>query len=261
MDYSVHNEEPFILMACEVVEDFSEYIGEDVFEVTERVGKFKEVGFDEFNSALAEVGDDKWEAQKIFYESSNTYVYDLLSVNGCRVGVANKLNKFLPGIVEGMKNTGDTFLEFGGGIGVLCQMMHEWGNKKVTYVDIESPVTEFARWRFEKHGLTDEIEMKIISQDDFILDSQYSVIFTDAVWEHLPPERQESYIAKLANAVESSGLFVFIVDVDGAVADRPMHYPVDMDKMFEILREHGMTSTFVHGYKKFASVWYKKPTQ
>lgn len=258
MDFSKHNEEPFLLMGGEVIEDFSEYIGVDVFEVTRRQRKFKEIGFDEFSLALAKVNDDKWEAQKIFYGTSDTYVYDLLGVNGSRASVANKLNKFLPSIMEGMNNAGDTFMEFGGGIGVLCQMMHEWADKKVTYVDIESPVTEFARWRFEKLGLADKIEMKIISQDDFTLDSQYSVIFTDAVWEHLPPQRQESYIAKLANAVEPDGLFVFIVDVDGAVEDRPMHYAVDMDKMFEILRECGMTSRWISDYKGFASVWEKK---
>jgi predicted O-methyltransferase YrrM len=260
MDFAKHNEEPFLLMGCEVVEDFSEYIGEDVFEVTRRIRKFKEVGFDEFSLALSKVNDDKWEAQKIFYGESDTYVYDLLGANGSQAGIANKLNKFLPGVMGAMNGQAGskTFMEFGGGIGVVCQMMYEWSGKEVTYIDIESPVTEFARWRFDKLGLTDKIEMKIISQDDFTLDRQYNIIFTDAVWEHLPPEKQESYIDKLAAAVEPGGLLVFIVDVDGAVDDRPMHYTVDMEKMFEIIQGQGMTSRFIHSYKNFASVWEKK---
>lgn len=257
IDFSKYNEEPLLQISSEVIEEFADYSGQSEFDVVDKIIKFKVLANKELQSALEATNGDKWEAHKLFYETNEFYIYDLLSVNGTRIGVANKLNKFIPNIMWRMQERGDTFLDFGGGIGVLCQIMEEWGEKKVTYVDIEAPITNFARWRYKKHDLFDKIEMLIISQNEFDLSQQYSVIFTDAVWEHLPHDKQEKYAKQLANAVEPEGLFVFIVDVDGVRDDRPLHYTVNMSKMFDIFRQCGLKEQFIHNYKGFASLWEK----
>lgn len=263
-DFAIYNKEPFLALHCEIVEEYAEFSEQDIFDVFDKIVNFKELVLVEFMQAMKNSSDDKWNAQLDFYVNNTSYIYDLLTVNSTRCGVANKLNKFIPNIMHKMKEHkgSKTFLDFGAGCGVLCQMMVEWGKKKVTYIDIEAQTTDFARWRFKKHNLIDKVEMLVIPQVDFTLDCQYSIIFTDAVWEHLPQDQQELYARKLALAVEPNGMLVFIVDVDGTEKERSefhqsLHYIVDMNKMFDIFKSNGLDRKFISSYKGFASVWEK----
>jgi 2-polyprenyl-3-methyl-5-hydroxy-6-metoxy-1,4-benzoquinol methylase len=245
IDFSQHCDEPFLLIHAPVVQEFAEYSQEPILSIIDKMGRFKELTRQEFR----EYGRNK------FYEQNKTYIYDLLTANPSWEGVANKLNKFIPGLMDTIRaHPGKTFMEFGAGIGVMCQIIEQWAGKKVTYVDIKSPISDFARWRFAKHN--NDIEMIIIPQDDFKLDRKFDIIFSDAVLEHLDPSQQVRYARKLADMVLPAGLFILIVDLQGESQEMPMHYYVNMRAVFDQLKASGLTQQFVANEQyPFASLW------
>jgi 2-polyprenyl-3-methyl-5-hydroxy-6-metoxy-1,4-benzoquinol methylase len=168
-------------------------------------------------------------------------------------GPIQKINKFLPGVLDYIKeHPGKKFLELGGGIGDICHTISSWG-KEVTYMDIESHITEFARWRFKKYNV--DVNMKIIPQDSFELTETYDFIYQDAVLEHLTPVQQVSYTSKLAKNLNLNGVFVMVVDLSGESENMPMHYNVDIVKVHKAIIDEGLTC--YHGLNTFASVWMR----
>jgi len=245
INYSKINEEPMLFIQGDIVKDFSEFSGEDVFSITRKMQIFQELTKESL-SASKDLHD--------FYRSTQSYIYDLLTAHWNMVGPINKLHKFLPGFVDKIKNhPGNKFLEFGGGIGDVCQIMAEWGNKDVTYMDIQSHITEFALWRFKKYNVP--VTVQIIPQEDFSLQSTYDIIYQDAVLEHLPPEKQTGYTDKLCKGLNNNGLFIMIVDLSGESEDMPMHYNVDIVKVHDVIQQNGLSC--LYGRNSFASVWQR----
>lgn len=120
-------------------------------------------------------------------------------------------------------------------------------------MDIESHITEFARWRFKKYNV--DVNMKIIPQDSFELTETYDFIYQDAVLEHLTPVQQVSYTSKLAKNLNLNGVFVMVVDLSGESENMPMHYNVDIVKVHKAIIDEGLTC--YHGLNTFASVWMR----
>lgn len=189
-----------------------------------------------------------------FYESSDTYIFDLFNANYDQEVLRNKINLFSPGLVQDLsfKPMGTKFLEFGGGLGVFCELVKKTNpGIDVTYCDIASKISDFTLWRYKKHNVN--IDTLIIPQDDFELPGKYDIIFTDAVIEHLPSEQQERYMKKISSSLNNGGSFLCIVDLEGENPDMPMHYNVDIHRLHSILESEGMVCTF--GRNTFSSRW------
>jgi len=241
-----------VLKDCIGLIDFSEFSGEPLDTVVEKVLAHHVLTNEDFHSIFAEVKDKKSATRK-FYTDSKNYVYDILGATNSFEGTSNKNNQFLSGVMQRMKDAGPKFLEFGGGTGIMCEMMATWGQKAVTYTDvIGSYVSEFAQWRFKKYNL--DIEVKLLDQEDFELDDTYDVIFTDAVWEHLMHHQQLTYAAKLAKALNKDGLLVLIADLSGECEAYPMHFDININETNQVLINEGLTSIQGNG---FATVWIR----
>jgi SAM-dependent methyltransferase len=233
-----------VLMSGSIVHDYAEFSQQSVEDIVNKIVNFQELSIEDFKNS---------ESQFDFYANSKNYIYDLLGGHPDMSGPIQKINKFLPGVLDYIKNhPGETFLELGGGIGDICQIISSWG-KKVTYMDIESHITEFARWRFKKYNV--DVTMKIIPQDSLQLTETYDFIYQDAVLEHLTPEQQVSYSAELARYLNPDGVFVMIVDLSGESENMPMHYNVDIVRVHKAISQEGLTC--YHGLNTFASVWMR----
>lgn len=226
-----------------IVQDYSEFSKIPIDTVVERILSYRQINQEDFTSR---------DSYNDFYANSTTYIYDLLSAHPNMEGPVKKIDIFLPGVLGYIKeHPGTEFLEFGGGIGDICQYMATWGNKNVTYLDIDSHITHFAKWRFEKYNVP--VEMKIIPQDSLSLDKQYDFIYQDAVLEHLTAEQQISYSVTLAKHLNPTGVFVMIVDLAGESEDMPMHYNVDIKEVHNAIEKEGIQCHY--GKYNFASVW------
>lgn len=226
-----------------LVHDYSEYSGISIDTVVDRIINFKTLNVEDF----AEKG-----SHHDFYAHSKTYIYDLLSAHSDMEGPKTKINNFLPGVLDYIKeHPGKKFLELGGGIGDICQLMVEWGGKDVTYMDIDTHISQFAQWRFKKYNIP--MTVKIIPQDSLTLTEEYDFIYQDAVLEHLTPEQQVSYTRELASRVTAGGVFVMIVDLAGEAEDMPMHFNVNIRSVHDTISAEGLHCH--HGLYQFASVW------
>ncbi len=228
-----------------VLADFAAFSQQDVESVVRQIENFQVTNADEFNEK---------KTRQDFYATSKNYIYDLLGANHSHDAVLSKLNRFVPNFLELIKqHPGPRFLEFGGGTGVLVEIIESKTDKRVTYVDIDGYISEFARWRLQKNNC--QIETVIIPQDDFDLPKLYDVIFTDAVIEHLPDEQQLRYAQKLGSSLSDDGMLIFLVDLSGKDEKMPMHFDVNIQALHQILQKTGLTCYY--GKNQFASVWCK----
>jgi phospholipid N-methyltransferase len=233
-----------VLMSGSIVHDYAEFSQQSVNDIVNKIVKFQELSIEDFKNS---------DSQFDFYANSKNYIYDLLGGHPDMDGPIQKINKFLPGVLDYIKeHPGKKFLELGGGIGDICHTISSWG-KEVTYMDIESHITEFARWRFKKYNV--DVNMKIIPQDSFELTETYDFIYQDAVLEHLTPVQQVSYTSKLAKNLNLNGVFVMVVDLSGESENMPMHYNVDIVKVHKAIIDEGLTCYY--GLNTFASVWMR----
>lgn len=241
------NTREYLSSGC-LVHDYSEFSGISVDTIVDRIINFRNLNVEDFN----EKG-----SHHDFYSQSKTYIYDLLSAHSDMKGPKTKINNFLPGVLDYIReHPGKKFLEFGGGIGDICQLMVEWGGKDVTYVDIDTHISEFAQWRFKKYSIP--MTVNIIPQDSFELKENYDFIYQDAVLEHLTPEQQISYTKELASHITEGGVFVMIVDLSGEADDMPMHYNVNINTVHDTISTEGLQCHY--GLYQFASVWTKPQT-
>lgn len=229
-----------------VVRDFSEFSGLSIEEIHFKMVNHQVINAEDFNER-----DNKED----FYENSKNYIYDLLNNNWHKFRVSNKINLFLPTALKLIKeHQGNKFMEFGGGLGVFCEIVKEYTGKDVTYVDIKGYISDFAKWRFSKYNLP--INTIIIPQDHFSLPEKYDIIFTDAVIEHLPPQQQEDYFYELCKYLNKDGLLISIIDLSGEEESMPMHFNVNINKVFKILEKCGMIN--IYNNLQFATIWKKQ---
>ncbi|MGO8745653.1 MAG: glycosyltransferase [Thermoguttaceae bacterium] len=231
-----------------VVNDFREFSGLSTATIEENINRHSELAREEWR-ALEGDGFDAKAAR--FYGRSQSYIYDLLSSNYRKEAVVEKLNGMHPKILQSIKtHAGHRFLEFGGGVGVMCQLAHEWG-KEVTYVDLPGLVADFAAWRFQRHGWP--IRLLLTEPRGLCLEEQYDIIFSDAVLEHVVDPDQVA--RELCTHTAPRGLLVLLVDLGGPSDDWPMHRSIDIVHVHELIEAHGFRNTL--GRHSFASVWAK----
>jgi phospholipid N-methyltransferase len=245
IDYSKVNPEPPELLNGEIVHDFCRFSGIPLEEVKRRITNFQQINTEDFHQR---------ETVFDFYESSQTYIYDLLGANWNKVGPVNKMHKFLPGLMEMIKDhPGSEFMEFGGGLGVFTEVIKEYTGKTVTYVDVKGYISDFALWRFKEYNLG--IDTILIPQDTFKFDKTFDIIFSDAVWEHLDPETQIRYLYELDKYMNPGGVLILIIDLSGENENMPMHYNVNIQKICDTMKGMGYNNLWYDN--NFATVWHK----
>lgn len=236
--------------AHSVVTDFCEFSGRTPADVERAINEYEQLCQADWRVTP---GSDFNQKSTNFYENSKNYVYDLLLGNVNPGKVAEKLDAFTPLILQSIKDhPGATFLEFGGGTGVMCEIVHRMG-KQVTCLDIPGVPQQFASWRFRKYELP--IEIAVAKPDRLELVSEYDIIFTDAVLEHLPADRQKSAVETLCRHVKKGGLLMLLIDLAGECEENPTHTDVDVGALHRIARGNGFTC--MHGEGTFCSIWQK----
>ena len=189
-----------------VVDDFAEFSGIPLDVVVERVANFHRINADDWNALGASSFSER---AATFYESSHNFIFGILSANPSPNAVIEKLNRFNPRILEAIRaHPGKKFFEFGGGIGVFCEIAARMG-KHVYYMELPGIVFDFAQWRFSKLGL--DIKVFAAKSDVIYLPGKYDIIYTDAVLEHLPRSLQ----IEATKAIAQSGRQRWPVDFLG----------------------------------------------
>ena len=235
-----------------VVEDFAEFSGIPLDVVIERVANFHRINADDWNALNARSFSER---AATFYESSQNFVFGILSANPSPEAVIEKLNRFNPRILEAIRtHPGKRFFEFGGGIGIFCEIAARMG-KHVYYMELPGIVFDFAQWRFKKLGLN--VKAIVAKADMICLPGKYDIIYTDAVLEHLPQSLQIEATKAIARAVDKDGLLIFLVDLSGPSEDDPMHHDVNIKELHEYLRSGGLRCQ--DGYHTFCSIWRRSP--
>jgi SAM-dependent methyltransferase len=235
-----------------VIDDFAEFYGIPLDVVVERVANFHRINADDWNALDASSFSER---AATFYESSENFIFGILSANPNPEAVMKKLNRFNPRILEVIRtHPGKRFFEFGGGIGVFCEITARMG-KYVHYMELPGIVFDFAQWRFKKLGLNVKaIEAKA---DTICLPGKYDIVYTDAVLEHLPQSLQIEATNAIARAVDKDGLLIFLVDLSGPTKEDPMHHHVNIRELHDHLRSAGLRCE--DGYQNFCSIWRRPP--
>lgn len=232
-----------------VIAEYAEFSGLPVAEVEKRINTYKSLTREEWSRVP---GASFGEKAKSFYGESAYYICDILYANTSPEALSDKLDGFSPLLLKSIRETpGKRLLEFGGGTGVFCELAARMG-KDVTYLDIPGKPYEFAKWRFEKHGLP--VRMLLTRPGELDLREDFDVIFTDAVMEHLDDPYTPT--AQLASRLAPGGTFVMLVDLSGEEEDMPMHKDVDAIRLHDVLEKAGLMN--VYGRNQFASIW-KRP--
>jgi phospholipid N-methyltransferase len=246
IDYNQLHPEPEDHLNGSVIHDFVEFSGISFKDTKEKILNFQHINTDDFHQK---------ESTFDFYENSKTYIYDLLGANWNKYGVSNKINKFIPGLMEILQtHPGKEFMEFGGGLGVFTEIVKEHTNKNVTYVDVKGYISDFALWRFKKYNI--DIDTIIIPQTYFSFDKKFDIIYSDAVWEHLDPKIQIDYLYELDKYINNEGLLILLIDLSGENENMPMHFNVDIVKICNTMKSLGYKN--IWGDNSFATVWFKK---
>lgn len=128
-------------------------------------------------------------------------------------------------------------LDYGGGIGDLCIELANRG-LKVAYGDVPGRSMDFAKWLFEKRGVT-PIEM--IDLGKVKLSKQYDVIICIDVIEHvLSPE---AVLEDIARHLRNKGrLIITALNCAGKTERNPMHFRMDFNAE-ELLNSLGILET------------------
>lgn len=226
-----------------VLRDLAEFSGIPVRDIRRKLDTFYKI------NAAAWNGSAKKDSS--FYVTSTDYIYDTLSANLSTDQVRAKLNRFNRSILRGIADhPGKRFLDFGAGIGVMCEIAAQLG-KQVSYLELPGVVFDFARWRFRKLGLG--IEMIEARPEAIAIPGLYDIIYSDAVIEHLPPAMQVEAIEAIASAINEGGMLALLIDLSGQTERDPMHFHVDIADLHHRLAAAGLKCQ--SGRDIFCSIW------
>jgi 2-polyprenyl-3-methyl-5-hydroxy-6-metoxy-1,4-benzoquinol methylase len=231
-----------------VIEDFAEFSGVPLDVVAEKIANYYGINADDWHAADAKLISER---TATFYQSSQNFIYGILAGNPKPETVVKKLNTFNPRMMAAIRaHPGKRFFEFGGGIGVFCEIAARMG-KDVYYMELPGIVFDFALWRFKRHGLkVTSIEAMV---DRIYLPGKYDIVYSDAVIEHLPPTQQVEAIRAIGRAVDAHGLLVILIDLSGPTVEDPTHYEVDIRALHDCLFAEGLYCE--DGHLKFCSIW------
>jgi SAM-dependent methyltransferase len=122
----------------------------------------------------------------------------------------NYIQKQIDSVLElyELKLGDDLILDFGCGFGASSYCMIKRGARRILASDLEKPNTDFASEFFNQMGLADRVEIRC---GDIVPDLQpasISIIWLQAVMEHLLPEERQSYLRRFWEALKPGGLLI-----------------------------------------------------
>jgi 2-polyprenyl-3-methyl-5-hydroxy-6-metoxy-1,4-benzoquinol methylase len=203
-------------MAEDLFQLFAEYSGMPVADIQKAAADYGL--FNQYH--WSECTGKTWEERASeFYGIANGYIFDLLNSNRSREHLLSIYQHY--GHWPWLRDSGHEVLEFGGGLGLTSSIFRELG-RRVTYVDVDGPVSRFARWYFERTGQQD-IEMIMTPPETLVLPAgrEWDFIFSDSVIEHLVDP--EGTVDTLARAVRPGGILYLIIDAHNVDPRFPMH--------------------------------------
>jgi SAM-dependent methyltransferase len=203
---------------------FAEYSGLPVEDVRHAAANYALFNQKHWRDCAGET----WEERvREFYARANGYVFDLIHSNRSKEHLLAIYRHF--GHWPWMQRAGPDVLEFGGGLGLTCSIFRELG-RNVTYVDIDGPVSRFARWYFARTGQQD-IEVWLTPQEQAVLppDRQWDFVFSDSVIEHLLDPA--GTVDTLARAVRPGGVLYLIIDAHTVDERFPMHRHIELAEL------------------------------
>ncbi len=156
------------------------------------------------------------EEKRHFYETTPFYIFELLWWHMTRYQ-----KNFRVKVLELAQGS---VLDFGGGPGDLSVALAKQG-LKVTYADVEGRTFEFAKWLFQRNGVT--IPMTNLSKEK--VQGNYDTIICIDVIEHLPKAKEA--LKELALRLNSGGKLIVtnLVVGDESLLNHPMHEKVNLD--------------------------------
>jgi SAM-dependent methyltransferase len=236
-----------------IVADYAEFAGTTITEVEEHIRLHDRRVRHEWRS----LRDRSFERRsELFYGVSSEYVFDILYGTRSKDVVLRKLTKFDPLIVDLLETCPGTLLDFGGGTGAFCELAADRGHE-VTYLDVPGRVAEFAVWRFAKYRLP--IEVQITDAENPKIVGVFDAVFSDAVLEHLPQQKQLLVIDRMCAATVAGGSLILLVDLGGPSRHNPTHHDVEIELIHERIARHGFEN--VSGARRFCSIWTKQPIE
>ena len=204
----------------DLVELFARYSGVTVAEVEEATENHSIFG--QVHWAQCE---GSWEERaRSFYGVADGYVFDLIHSNRSKTRLRQIYDSY--DHMSWFERAGREVLEFGGGLGLACSIFRDLG-RAVTYVDVDGPVSRFARWYFAETAQTD-IEVLLTPSDHLVLptDRRWDFVFSDSVIEHLADP--VGTVDTLARAVRPGGLLYLIIDAHAVHDSLPMHREIHL---------------------------------
>lgn len=166
----------------QILEDLSDFLGISLDKVKKRAKGYG-----------TNLLRDEWEklGHKI-YSESEVYLFDIWKHN---------TSQRFKGFSAPLMNIHDRkILDFGGGLGTLAMILSE--KNKVYYYDVPGIISDFAKFRFNKHGS----EVKVVENlDDY--HNYFDIVLALEVMEHVQDLDLE--ISRISNAIQDYGSFYF----------------------------------------------------
>ena len=213
-------------MTTELVQLFAEFVDVPEEEIQRGVENFAAANVHEWARTSGESWADK---AATFYSTAPGYVFDLIHGNKSREHLREVYQRY--GHWDYIANSGQDVLEFGGGLGMACSIFRDLG-RRVTYVDVAGPASQFARWYFGTKGYPD-IEVCLVEPEELVLpeNRQWDFVFSDSVIEHLIDP--VGTVETLARAVKPGGLLYLIIDAHAVDPAFPMHRHIFIDELID----------------------------
>src|SRR3954454_14040864 len=118
------------------------------------------------------------EEVSLFYQDTTAYVFDL-AADHCR---ERRADVWVPIMDRLARAPGNEVLLYGDGIGTDSIALARAGYR-VTYFDLPGITSRFARFRFEREGLADDID--VVEQSEALRGRRFDAIVSIEVLEHL----------------------------------------------------------------------------
>lgn len=231
-DRNLQNEN---LELSRVITDWHEYSGIPIEEIMSNIAGCRQRIGNDWRAMVTTAKDD--EISK-FYGQSENYIYDILS-SFTQLEIPIKLRNYrriLAFIRHLAKRRMVNVLEFGGGTGELSLLMQEAG-ATVTYCDLHGRISDFAVWRFKKHGADIKIVYSRIDRVE-LGDSSYDMVVSDAVLEHLKAEHLRSFVGSLSRSLRATGYLYLLWDPD-YYEENPTHI-LGLSDLDSVLSDSGL---------------------
>jgi SAM-dependent methyltransferase len=189
----------------DVVEDLVEFTSLPSERVHELIGRRIENFRSEWLQLPASLREDSW-----FYLSSRTYLFANAVHFHDAPAVIEEIADLLPPTAR--------VLDFGGGTGNLALALGARGFH-VDYRELSAVQKDFARFRVQRHGLHEQIE--ILDSWADLPAGRYDAVCAFDVFEHLPDLAQ--VVRHLAASVAGSGVLIDTPSFSVGLAN-PMHH-------------------------------------